>query len=819
MNEDQKPSETSAPIGALESERVTPNGGPLDSYLSIRTGLLARGPGLIPPGTIGSLLTDALDQGLQTLAADAVAVVAVGGYGRKELCLFSDIDLLLLHEDRVPDGAVRAMLYPLWDAGLKIGHATRTVKATLSFARDDLQTLCGLLSARLVAGPVELMDQLMGGLTRLLSGARLLLPERLAAEERAVWEREPFALQELDLKNGRGGLRSLHRLMWDRRRAELLGEEPFLPVQPLEDAALRTLLTTRQALHAVERRAADVYAIELRTRVGTWLDQDPIDLATEVYRAARIVDASAAQRWGKVRQAGIDPIAHAGLSVVRFVRSRWSRGATIATPLAFARAAAASDAAGRLSPWERDFAARSGPPDWTAGDRSGLVDLLAAGRSGWEGLLGLWEAGWLSRALPEIAHLRGLAQVAPFHLHPADAHLGATVGNLVELAEGSPAWCGEIAEELGSLDEVLLAGFLHDVGKGLGGNHSEVGARLAESMLQRLGFGSASVDLVGRAVEHHLLLPETAFRRDIDDPAVVAAVASTIGNRDLLWVLTLLGVADAQATGTDMWSSWKESLLRKLVDKVAALLEGTRSELPAEMLLALALLAPERSQEMISSHLETMPPGYLARFGPEMVSQHLRLIDPPPQPGEMKTAILAGAPVSTLVTATRDRPGLLATIAGVLSLHNLAVLEARVVTSTDGIALDTFRVQDALGSDMVGPGRWPAVRETLGKAMTGDLDLAQRLADKRAVYPAGAGVTPPTIRVFSRRNGLTVDIRAHDRIGLLHDLAAALARLNLEVELAKIDTRGNEAVDVFEVRDRSSIPAEEIRLALLTAAS
>ncbi len=804
----------------MESERAALGGGPLVSYLSVRSGLIDHGTSAQPASTISSILTVALDQGLRTLAATApeLAVVAVGGYGRQELCLFSDIDLLLLHDGPVPEEAVRAVLYPLWDAGLKVGHATRTVKATLGFAREDLNSLCSLLNARLVAGPADLTDQLFSGLAKLLGGARSQLPEQLAAEERGVWRREPFALQELDLKNGRGGLRSLHRLGWDRRRSELLGEEPFLPVQPSEEAALRTLLTARQGLHAVERRATDVYAIELRTRVGAWLEQDPIEFATEVYRAARVVDASAAQRWGKVRPAGTDPIAHAGLAVVRSVRSRWSRGTAIATPLAFARAAAASDTGGRLSPWERDFAARSGAPIWTAGDRSGLVDLLAAGGPGWEGLLGLWEAGWLTRAMPEIAHLRGLAQAAPFHRYPADAHLGATVSNLVELAEGSPAWCGEIVEELGSLDEVLLAGFLHDVGKGRGGNHSEVGATLAGSLLQRLGFGSASVDLVSKAVKHHLLLPETAFRRDIDDPAVAAGVAATIGNRDLLWVVTLLGVADARATGPDMWSSWKESLLRKLVDRVAGLLEGTRSELPAEMLLNLALLVPDQSRDQISAHLETMPPGYLARFGPEMVSQHLHLINPPPGPGEIKTAIVPGAPVSTVVTATRDRPGLLATIAGVLSLHNLAVLEARVVTGTDGTALDSFRVQDALGSDMIGQGRWPAVRETLGQAISGSFDLEQRLADKRAAYPARDRHTPAIVRLFPRPDGLTIDIRAVDRIGLLHDLAAALARLNLEVELAKIDTRGKEAVDVFEVRAPPAVSSEEI-VSMLTAAA
>ena len=266
-----------------------------------------------------------------------------------------------------------------------------------------------------------------------------------------------------------------------------------------------------------------------------------------------------------------------------------------------------------------------GPPEWAPGDRNALISLLAAGRPGWDALLGLWESGWLSRALPELAHLRGLAQAAPFHRHPVDAHLGATVANIVDLASGTGGWGADIAEQIGSLDEVLLSGFLHDIGKGLGGNHAEVGADLAVSLLRRTGFGAATVSIVGPAIRHHLLLPETAFRRDIDDPAVVAEVARVVGNQDLLRVLALVSVADAIATGPDMWNSWKESLVRNLVSKTEALLEGTVSDLPAELEKTIRVLVPEMDGSQIAAHLAGMPPGYVARFGADLVAQHLRV--------------------------------------------------------------------------------------------------------------------------------------------------------------------------------------------------
>jgi [protein-PII] uridylyltransferase len=796
-----------------------PGSGPLQSYLTTRDSILTNGPGGLG-AAVNTILSASLDECLAVLAASApdVAIVAVGGYGRRELCLYSDIDLLLLHDGPVDEDAVRAILYPLWDSGLKIGHATRTVKGTLSFARDDLSTLCTVLNARLVAGPSELVAELNQGLARLLAGTRGNLTERLAAEERSVWDREPFALQDLDVKSGRGGLRTLHRLDWDRRRSELLGEEPEVDVEPGEIPVRRTLLAVRQALHAVQRRSADRFALDLRTSVGAWLGRDPAEVATEVYRAARFADGMAASRWGRIRSGGVDPIAHAGLAVVRFVRSRWARGETAATPLAFARAAVASDAAGRLSSWEREFAARSGPPEWTAGDRSGFVSLLASGRPGWEAILGLWESGWLTRALPEIGHLQGLAQVAPFHRYPVDTHLGATVASIVDLADGSAGWCADLAEEMGSLDEVLLSGFLHDIGKGLGGNHSQVGADLAVSLLQRTGFGAATVSVVGQAVRHHLLLSETASRRDIEDPAVVSEVAVVVGNQDLLRVLALLSVADAIATGPDMWSAWKESLVRNLVRKVSALLEGTVSDLSSELEGTIGPLVPGLSREQISAHLAGMPPGYVARFGADLVAHHLRIVHPSVGPGQIRVNVVPGAPVSTVITAAQDRPGLLATITGVLAIHNLGVLEARVVTRSDGLALDTFRVQDSLGSDMIGQGKWPGVRESLEKAVAGEIDLETRLAEKRAAYGRGGETSPPEVRVHPSTGGLAIDIRASDRVGLLHDLARAMATLGLEVDLAKIDTRGKEALDVFEVRNPAGHPEEEIAATLAAAA-
>ncbi|HEX5671663.1 MAG TPA: HD domain-containing protein [Acidimicrobiia bacterium] len=767
------------------------------------------------PWRIGAELSAAMDACLRSIAnSDDLTVVAVGGYGRQELGLHSDIDLLLLHDNADP-AAVRAILYPLWDAGLKVGHALRTVKETVAKARDDLTVLCAQLSARLVAGPSARLDEMEAGLTRLLKTDRLRVSTLLAAEEASVWQAEPYLLQDADIKEGRGGLRSLHRLEWDRRRAELAGEKSV--ESAAERTARRSLLSVRAALHAVQGRAYDRYAMELRSPVGQWLGRDALEVATEVCQATRTIDSLAGLRWGRTRGFDQDPVAVAGRQVSRFVRNRWqrasSRGST-APPLRLAYDAATSGH-GRLSPWEFELSVSSDPPAWTSGDRTTLVSLLASGRTGWDALMALWEAGWLPRSLPELRHLRGLAQAAPFHAHPVDAHLGRTVAEVLALADGAEPWCADLAEDVGGLDEVLLSAFLHDAGKGLGGDHSASGARLATALLARVGFSPATVDLVADTVRNHLLLSDAAFRKDIEDPDTVRSLATEVGDLHRLNVLTLLSVADARATGPDSWSPWRGTLLRSLHRQVARQLTGETSDFQSDELERLeALVSEEFTPTQVESHLSRMPAAYLLRFGAEAVADHLRLVTPPPRIQEVRASIAHGSPVSTVTIATRDRPGLLAKVAGVFALHNLGVLEARVATRADGLALDTFRVVDTGGSEAIGLTRWPAVREHLEQVAAGSLDIEARVVAKRAAYQRTETKQPPVASVLRQVDRLTIEVRASDRVGLLFDLATAIHSLGLDVQLAKIDTRGSSVVDVIEAIDRvdpSVARDEEIR--------
>ncbi len=310
--------------------------------------------------------------------------------------------------------------------------------------------------------------------------------------------------------------------------------------------------------------------------------------------------------------------------------------------------------------------------------------------------------------------------------------------------------------------------------------------------------------MMERIVRHHLLLPQVAARRDTDDPAVIAGIADLIGDEPTLRSLALLTVADARATGPSMWNEWKRVLVGGLVFKVMDELRRRRTGRPARPDADAIARIVERSGDGVAaagveSHVADMPDGYLSRFTPDEIVRHLAVATPPPQPGEAGFDVDHGYPVSSLVLATRDRPGLLVDVAGVLALHNVSVLDARLATRADGVAIDTFHVADALGTGGIGKARWPDIRKDLRTTMAGTLDLEERLAAKARSYPA-APSDGGDVRIREISGSTVVEVRCGDRIGLLHDLAAAIVECGFDVTLAKVDTRAGRVVDVFYVR-------------------
>jgi [protein-PII] uridylyltransferase len=767
------------------------------------------------------------------------ALVAIGGYGRRELCLYSDIDLMLLYRGWLPPGIVDTVFYPLWDAGLKVGHAVRTVPEAVKSADERLETLTSLLDHRLVAGSPELVDRLSKDLAKLLKRRLPRVREELRTAERQRRNSERFQLLETDLKGGRGGLRTLQRERWLRRAEALAGvPQAAESCSDAVDAAHEVLLRSRNALHAAAGRASDTWLFDLQEPACRWLGSDVDVWAPLLYGALRDIDHAAEEFWevtapvkgekSSGRLSGLVPRRRNALSV--------EREPPVAGQSVFAYAAGISplDISPPRLPAVAATAIGGAPgPSWTAEDRQGLVSLLRSGERGYRIFDALDRLGWIERALPEWRHVRGAPQHVPFHENPVDTHLWRTVIEAIALAEGrtDDPWAAGIAIDLGGLDELLLASLLHDIGKGWPGDHAETGAAAATAFCQRAHFGLEATLTVATSVRHHLLLPTIATRRDIADARVIEDVADRAGRARTLRILYLLSVADSRATGPTVWNPWKASLIRSLFAAALEVLEMRAGASPLSTSRAAArsmvLEAAEGrvAHAAVAAHIDGMAPGYLQSFGAADVIRHIELIDKTSKSDAARLDVRGEGDAYDLVVTTPDRPGLIAMVSGVLALHNLSVLDGRFFTREDGVALQALHVVDALGN-AVTEDRWRRVQTDLERALRGDLPLEQRLREKIHAYRGRRRRAQEAEVRFVREASdeyTVVEVHAADRVGLLYAIAGTLFALCLDIHLAKIDTQGTSVVDVFYLRDLTGAPLrdaaklEELRMGLLAA--
>jgi [protein-PII] uridylyltransferase len=741
---------------------------------------------------------DEIDRWLAGLlgAEPDVALIAVGSHGRRELTPGGDLDLVLLHRGRADVGEVADRVwYPVWDSGTRLDHSVRTIQEARTVARADLKAMLGLLSARRVAGDHMLVDELRTAvLADWRADARPRLAE-LAELTRARWERqgELAFLLEPDLKDARGGLRDVHAMQ--AVAASWIAPAPDERVRE----AYGLLLDTRHALHVTIGRAADRLLLQEQDMVARDLGLLDADvLLRTVAEAARTVTFAADQLWRHVdrfcaprrrraARAERRPLAdgvveHDG----EVVLARGVDGG--GDPALMLRAAAAAAQAGLpLAPATvQRLAERSVPVPvpWPSGARDALVSLLGAGPSA----IGVWEAldqaGMIVRLLPDWERVRNRPQRNPVHRFTVDRHL-------VECATGAAALTREVARP----DLLLVGGLLHDIGKGWPGDHSRSGAVVARDLGGRMGFDERDVDVLETLVRHHLLLPETATRRDLDDPVTIQTVADAVGSREVLELLAALAIADGNATGPAAWGSWKAGLVAELVRRTDALLAG---ETPRPIF--------EPSPAQLA----------LARHG----GGAIRVV------GSRVTAEGSGASPLRITVVAPDRPGLLWRAAGVLALHRLVVRTARGVSSADsGTAVIEFTAVPEYGS----PPDPAALEADLRRMLANRLDVARRLERRaRSVRERpGVRVPPPRVTIVddASRTATVVEVRAHDRPGLLWQIGQALGGCGLDVQTAQVDTLGAEAVDVFYVVDDQGAPLTDpaalrtVREKVLTALS
>jgi [protein-PII] uridylyltransferase len=783
-------------------------------YAAARLRLLTEGARSGPPRRAALAgLTDDWLAGLFKAAAEGfpgASLVAVGGYGRGELSPRSDLDLLLLH-DGSDTKAVAALAdrlwYPIWDMGLALDHSVRTPAEARKTAGEDLKVQLGLLDARHLAGDAGLTAGLR---TAVLADWRNQAPKRLPelqelCAERAERQGELQYLLEPDLKEARGGLRDATAL-----RAVAASWLADAPREGLADAR-RRLLDVRDALHLATGRATDRLALQEQDQVAAELGLlDADTLLRQVYEAARVVSYASDVTWREVgrvlRSRAVRPRLRAMLGGGKPVAERSPLAEGVVEqdgevvlaraarperdPVLPLRAAAAAAQAGlplSLHAVRRMAAtARPLPTPWPAEAREQLVTLLGSGRP----TVDVWEAleaeGLISRLLPDWERVRCRPQRNAVHIWTVDRHL-------IETAVRA----SELTRRVSRPDLLLVSALLHDIGKGWPGDHSVAGEIIAKDVAARIGFDRADVDVLSVLVRHHLLLIETATRRDLDDPATVRSVAEAVGSQSTLELLHALTEADALATGPAAWSSWRGSLVADLVGRVSAVLAG---DAPAEP----EPVAPTAEQERLA--IEAYRTG-----GPVLALR----AQTEPVPDQESVQEPLGV---ELIIAVPDQPAVLPAVAGVLAVHRLTVRTAELRTLRlpddvdDGsVLLLNWRVAAEYGSLP----QATRLRADLVRALDGTLDIAGRLAERDAAYPRRRGwVAPPprvTVAPAASHHATVIEVRAQDAPGLLYRIGMALEKAGVRVRSMHVSTLGSNAVDAFYVTTGAGepLPAED----------
>ncbi|TCP51993.1 UTP--GlnB (protein PII) uridylyltransferase GlnD [Tamaricihabitans halophyticus] len=731
------------------------------------------------PAELRSALTDLHDFWLASRAHESgiprtggIALLAGGALGRGELVPHSDLDLAVVYRPRVARPAelerlAEQLWYPLWDAGISLDHSVRTVEETVRVVATDLRTATALLDARCLAGDAELATELRAAVRGNWRATARQRIDEILAQARQRWARcgEVASTVEPDLKHGRGGLRDLQIL--DALAAAQLVDRPGAELV----AARKLLLDTRTELRRRVARPTDLLPAQYAEEIAPVLGYaDRFALARALSGAGRAVAyavdvalrASGAEtkrtrfgllRKGIVRRPLAEGVVLHGSEVVLARDTKPGRDPALLLRVASAAAKGHHPiAAGTLARLADSAPELRGP--WSAEARAELIALLGAG----EGLVDVVEAldrtGLWARLFPEWGAIRDLSPAESVHTWTVDRHLVHTC-----------VFATRLTTRVARPDLLLLAALLHDIGKGRDREHAGVGAELSVHIGNRLGLPSADVHTLSQVVQHHLLLPRIATRRDPHDPVTVHRVVTALeGDPVRLEILHALAEADARATAPAMWKDWHAVLLAELTRVLRLAMAGE----PVPRAGRLDGSARELAERVASS-------------------------------GQPEVAVAVDGRVATVTMLASHRTGLLALATGVLALHSLEVHAAEQVTfrGPTEVFVGVFTVSPRFGS-------LPQVsllREQFGRAVDGSLPLAERLAVKEREYARAVGENPPArLRWFDSETGpesVLFELRAQDRLGLLHRVAEALDACGVRVRWARATTMGGIAIDSF----------------------
>jgi [protein-PII] uridylyltransferase len=800
-------------------------------------------------------------------SGERLAIVAVGGYGRGELAPYSDIDLLfLLPYKPTPytEQVVEYLLYLLWDLGLKIGQATRSVEECLRQAKADLTIRTGLLEARFLWGEQVLFGELKRRFdSDIVRGTAAQFVEGKLAERDARHQRVGDSRYQLEpnIKEGKGGLRDLQTLYWIAKyiyRTDDVGKLVELGVLSAEesqrfDHAQGFLWTVRCHLHYLAGRAEERLTFDLQTQIARqmgyaddarsrgverfmkdyFLVAKDIGDLTRIFCAILEADQKRKRRlswarWGGTRRAlgGFvldgewltipvedfftkDPVA-----LLRLFHVAQEHGLDI-----HPRALRAASQSLKLV----DERLREDPE----ANRL-FLEILTSRKDPETALRRMNEAGVLGRFIPDFGRVVAQMQYDMYHHYTVDEHTLFAIGILHKIESGrlkdEHPLATELAATIVSRRALYLAVLLHDIAKGRGGDHSEIGERIALDLGPRLGLSGEETETVAWLVRWHLLMSGAAFKLDISDTKTLGDFVERVQSPERLKLLLVLTVADIRAVGPNVWNGWKAALLRELYHRAIEVMSGGLTVEGRDLRVATAQAAarrllPDFSEDEFTSFAARGYPFYWLSFDPETHARHARL---------MREAEATGAPltvekrvdphraVTEITLYTADHPGLFSRIAGALAISGANIVDARIMTMSNGMALDTFWVQDLAGRPFDRPDKLARLAVIFENVLTGDLKPHREFARPPA-FPSRTQVftVMPRVLVDNKASAshTVIEVNGRDRPGLLFEVTRELTRLNLQISSAKISTYGEKVVDVFYVKNLFGHKVEQARLA------
>ncbi len=792
--------------------------------------------------------------------SEGCAVVALGGYGRRELNPGSDIDLMFLYPRRADTyvGAVlRQVLYALWDLGFTVGHSARSLADAVRMLETDLTACTAMLEARFLAGNPAVFAAFQERLWRSLQGRRVqqYVTEKLAEQARrhAKYGGSVY-VQEPNIKEGPGGLRDFHVAVWiTRARHHVKDLTAWADLQLLAAnqvthclEALDFLLRVRSDLHYLLRGKHDVLSLPVQAQVAADLGYQDGDVVAGIERfmreyylragtlhqlATQIIDRCL-DRPGSPVEAMMDKLRARDIGDDFVARNRQihvppaPRNPFEEDPVRLLKIFWYAQEMGyELSPEAKD-AVRAHlhliDDAFRASNRAlgAFLAVLRAPRGVARTLRLMHQLGVLTAYIPEFSRIACLVQFDYYHRYTVDEHTFVLLDVLEALRDTEDPRLQEfrrIAAELRKADVLKWAILLHDIGKGEGQGHVDRSAQLAHTLLTRMGLPARDIADIVFLIAHHLAMAHIAERRDLDDERMIIDFARQVENEELLRMLYLLTYLDINAVGPQVWTDWKGTLLWELFIKTHTILtrgvpEGEEEQRRARDLRAaiIAELEREFGADLVAAHLNLMPVRYVLTTSPAKVGEHLKLIDRV-RKGELVALHWTAYPLagySELLVCAPGAPGRFSNVVGTLTANGINILSAQLYSRADGVMIRTFQVSDGRGAALDNEMTWQRFRQDLRAVMLGQLHVRDLIRTRRRDLLAKPMPRPHEIQTRVEFDNVVsdrftvIDVRAQDRLGLLYLIASTLSGLDVDVSLAKIATEVDQAVDVFYVTEK-----------------